>query len=150
MKMNTKLFGEIDITEDKVIQFTGGIIGFPDMQEFMLIHDIENEKSSIAWLQSLDEQNFAIPVIDPLVLIEDYDPMIEDELLGGLGTLQQENMLVLVTLTVPQDITKMTANLKAPIIINAGNHKACQIIVEDEKYKVKHPVYELFRKKKEE
>ena len=136
MKITTKLFGEIEAAEDKIIEFSAGIIGFPKMQHFLLIHDIEPE--------------FAMPVIDPLVLMEDYDPLVEDEMLSALGDLDSSDMLVLVTVTVPADIRKMTANFKAPVIINAANQKACQIIVEDEKYEVKHPVYDLLTEKKED
>ena len=141
MKITTKLFGEIEAAEDKIIEFSAGIIGFPKMQHFLLIHDIENEKSRISWLQSVEEPEFAMPVIDPLV---------EDEMLSALGDLDSSDMLVLVTVTVPADIRKMTANFKAPVIINAANQKACQIIVEDEKYEVKHPVYDLLTEKKED
>ena len=119
MKITTKLFGEIEAAEDKIIEFSAGIIGFPKMQHFLLIHDIENEKSRISWLQSVEEPEFAMPVIDPLVLMEDYDPLVEDEMLSALGDLDSSDMLVLVTVTVPADIRKMTANFKAPVIINA-------------------------------
>lgn len=150
MKITTKLFGEIEAEEGKIIVFPGGIIGFPDMQKFMLIHNVENEKNSISWLQSLDEPAFAMPVIDPLLLISDYDPLVEDEMLNVLGDLKPNDMLVVVTITVPSDITKMTANFKAPIIINAGNNRACQLIIDDDRYEVKHPVYHLLKGKKED
>lgn len=150
MRVITKLFGEIEVAEDKMILFEGGIIGFPEMQRFLLIHDIENEKSSISWLQSIDEPAFAMPVADPLVLLPDYNPMMEEDMLEVLGDMPADNMLVLVTVTVPSDITKMTANFKAPIIIHAGNHRACQIIVEDDTYEVRHPIYDLLKNKKKE
>ena len=41
MKVNTKIFGEIEISEDKVITFQDGIIGFPDLKRFALLHDEE-------------------------------------------------------------------------------------------------------------
>lgn len=149
MKITTKLFGEIEAAEEKTITFPGGIIGFPEMQRFLLIHDAENDKNSISWLQSLDEPAFAMPVIDPLLLISDYDPLVEDEMLAILDKLDPNNMLVVVTITVPSDITKMTANFKAPIIINAGNNKACQLIIDDARYEIKHPVYHMLKSEKE-
>ena len=148
MKITTKLFGEIEAAEEKIIFFPGGIIGFPNLQRFMLIHDAENEANNISWLQSIDEAAFAMPVINPLLLIGDYDPMVEEEMLDVLEGLKPEDMLVVVTITVPSDLAKMTANLKAPIIVNAGNNKACQLIIEDERYEVKHPVYHLLKEKK--
>ncbi len=149
MQITTKIFGEIEVAEDKIISFPSGIIGFTELERFLLIHDLEKNKNGISWLQSLDEPAFALPVIDPLKLDEEYNPVVEDEMLKVLGDLEPDNMLVLVTMTVPTDITRMTANFKAPIIINAGNNKACQIIIEDERYAVKHPVYEILKSKKE-
>ena len=39
MVIATRLFGEINVDDEKMIQFPGGIIGFSDMQNFALIHD---------------------------------------------------------------------------------------------------------------
>jgi len=149
MEINTKLFGTINVDEDKVITFGNGIIGFYDLKKFMLIHDAENEDSTITWLQSIDEPSFAMPVMNPLKVKEDYDPLIEDELLKELGDIKPEDLLVLVTVTVPTDITKMTCNLMAPIVINAGNKAACQVIVDGDDYEVKFPIYYILKSGKE-
>lgn len=92
----------------------------------------------------------ALPVINPVLVMEDYNPVVEEELLSGLGELNPDNQIVFVTLTVPKDLTRMTANLKAPIVINADTRKGCQVIVENHDYKVKYPVYERFAKAKQE
>ena len=55
MKVQTKIFGEIEIGDDKIITFPGGIIGFPEMTKFTLLFDEEKKPASIHWLQSLDE-----------------------------------------------------------------------------------------------
>lgn len=145
MKITTKIFGEIEVNEEKVICFDEGIIGFPELNRFMLIHDVEKEKKTVSWLQSLDEPAFAMPVVDPLAVDPEYNPMVEDELLKPLGDMVDTDVLVLVTMTVPKDVKKATVNLKAPIVINSNNLKACQIILEDDKYLVKHPIYEALK-----
>lgn len=149
MNINTKLFGEINVNNEKLITFEKGIIGFPHMKRFLLIHDEEKSDSAISWLQSIEEEGFAMPVIDPLRAIDDYNPMVEDELLKDLGELTPDETIVFVTITVPKDIEKMTVNLKAPIIINADNKKAEQLIIDDEKYVVKYPIYDILKRKKE-
>lgn len=149
MEINTKNFGFINIEEEKIIRFTGGIVGFPELTEFALIHDAQQgTKAGIQWLQSMQEPAFALPVVDPLSILPDYNPKIEDELLKPLGNLEPDNMLVLITVTVPSDLTKMSVNLKGPIIINTDNKKACQVIAEGENYSVKYPVYELLKARK--
>ena len=77
-----------------------------------------------------------------------YNPEVEDELIKPIGELLPEEILVMVTITVPGDLTKMSVNLKGPIIINAAERKACQVIVEGEGYPVKFPVYDILNAKK--
>lgn len=148
MKIITKLFGEIEVDEEKLISFPQGIIGFPEIKDFLLIHDSET-KGNIRWMQSIQEPAFAMPVIDPLTIKSDYNPCIEDELLKPLGDVKEEDLLVLVTITVPHEVEKMTVNLRAPIIINGENRRATQLIIDDEQYAVKYPIYEALKEAKE-
>ena len=148
MTLQTKVFGEVTIEEEKIITFPGGIIGFPDLTQFTLLHDEDDGIATIHWLQSLQEPGFAMPVMDPLFVKEDYNTEIEDELLKVLGEWKQDELLVLVTVSVPQELEKMTVNLKGPIIINGANRKACQVIVEGDVYKVKFPIYDILQARK--
>lgn len=146
MKVVTKIFGEIEISDDKIITFENGIIGFPDLKRFALLHDEERgTNAGIRFLQSLDEPGFAMPVMDPLVVKPDYDPEVNDELLSAAGNVNADNILVLVTATIPSDLTKMSVNLQGPFVINVEEHKACQVIVENGDYPVKFPVYEILQ-----
>ena len=138
----------IELDDDKLIHFAGGIIGFPDLKDFALIFDNEKEDGPIRWLQSMQEPGFAMPVIDPLFVKEDYNPSVEEELLKDIALENDEDIFVLATLTVPKEIEKMSVNLKAPFVINTRNRKACQIIVEDDSCEVRFPVYEIFKGKK--
>ena len=151
MKITTRVFGEIEIDDSKIIHFPAGIIGFPEMTDFALVFDEEKGKESpIRWLQSLQETNFALPVMDPLLVAQDYNPEVEDDYLTPLGKMAVEDTLVLVTVTVPKDLTKMSINLQAPIIINAETKKAIQIIVNTEKYPVKYYIYDILQGMKKE
>ena len=153
MKANTRLFGEIDIDEDKIITLDKGMIGFPHLKKFTLIFDKEKKRasSSIMWLQSMDEPEIAFPVMQPNELKPDYAPSVTDEMLIPLGILTEENTYILVTLTAAVDKRDTTVNLKAPLVINTDTKKGCQVIVEDD-YPVKFNVYEAIkgRKKAEE
>ena len=146
MEINTRVFGTIGVDEDKIITFPGGIIGFPEMKNFLLVYNIERgSNAGIRWLQSIEEPNFALPVMDPLFADAAYNPEVDDDLLKPIGNLSPDDMLVLVSVTIPKDITQMTANMKAPIVINASERKACQVIVEGDKYQVKTPIYEIIK-----
>ena len=150
MKINTRVFGEVDIAEEKVLAFDNGIIGLEDMKKFVLLYDSEKgEGDTITWLQSLDDADFAIPVINPYIVKQDYNPMVEDEMMASLGDLNPEDLMVFTTIKVPADITQMTVNFKAPIIIHAKTRKGCQIIAENDDYLVRQPVYEELKNAKE-
>ncbi len=150
MKVETRLFGSIDIADDKLIHFAGGLVGFPQLTDFALIHDESDScGEGIQWLQSMQEGTFALPVVNPLQIVETYDPIVEDELLSPLGEIKMEDMLVLVTITVPEDITKMTINLKGPIVINTDNGIARQVIAENDGLSSKFPIYDILKARKD-
>ncbi len=148
MTIMTRVFGEITIDDDRIIKFSKGIVGFPDLTDFALLHDSEKGTDSIHWLQSLQEPGFAMPVMDPLRVCPDYNPEVDDEILQNLGELNPDDMLVLVTMTVPKDVKLMSVNLKGPIVINAAQKTAIQVIVEGDEYPVKFPIYDILEANK--
>lgn len=150
MVAETKFFGTIDIEDDKIINFPNGIIGFENLKNFALIYDSEREeRSKISWLQSMEEPLMVLPVINPLDLMESYTPTIEDELMKTIGDPADADLLIFVTLSIPSDVTQMTANLKGPFIINTVDRKAMQVIVENQEYPVKFNAYEAIQAMKE-
>ena len=151
MIIETRAFGEVDIDPAKIIHFESGIVGFPDLQDFALIHESEQgNNAGIRWMQSIEEPAFAMPVMDPLTVKADYNPEVDDEVLKPIGKLDPEEILVLVTVTVPKDLKKMSVNLRAPIIINVGERKAVQIIFEGDEYQIKFPIYDILDARKKE
>lgn len=150
MRAKTRLFGMIDIADDKIITLEKGMIGFPKLNRFALIFDEEKEQkqSSIMWLQSMDDTDVAFPVMVPDAVKEDYSPNVNEEIVAPLGELTPDNTYILVTVTVPKRIEDFSVNLKAPIVINWDNRKGVQLIVEDD-YPVKYKVYNLLKEKKE-
>lgn len=150
MKVNTRIFGKVDVAEEKLLTFDNGIIGLENMKRFVLLYDSEKgEGDTITWLQSTDDADFAMPVINPYMVKQDYNPMVEDEMLVSLGELNPEDLMVFTTIKVPADITQMTVNFKAPIIIHAKTRKGCQIIAENDDYLVRQPVYDTLMASKE-
>ena len=147
MQIKTRIFGEVTIDDSKMIKFPNGIVGFPDLTDFALIHDAEQgDQAGIRWLQSVQEPTFAMPVVDPLIAKEDYNPLVDDNLLKVIG--EGENILVLVTITVPSDLSKMSVNLKAPLVVNVETRKAVQVVLEDD-YPVKFFIYDILKSRKE-
>ena len=149
MKLATRIFGEVEIDDSKIISFPNGIIGFPDLKRFILMFDEEKGTDTIKWLQSIDEPSFAMPVMDPLIVCPDYKPEVDRTTVDIIGELSNDDLLVLVTVTVPHDLKQMTVNLMGPFIINVKECKAVQTIVDNDEYPVKFPIYEILQKNKE-
>lgn len=151
MRVETKWFGTIEIGDEKILTFEKGIIGFEDFKKFTIIFDSDDgDDAAIMWLQSMEEPSLALPVMKPEYVCPEYDPVVEDEIIKGLGDdIQNANLLVLCTLTVPSDLTKMTCNLKAPVIINADTLKGVQIIADNDDYQVRYPIYDILNAAKE-
>jgi flagellar assembly factor FliW len=144
VELNTRAFGKIAVDDDKIIRFEHGILGFPDLRDFTLIYDEEKGNDApIKWLQSIDEPGFAMPVMNPELVVKGYVPQFDRELLKPLGdNLASENIILLVTVTVPKDVTKTTVNLKAPIIISVDNRRAVQLICEDDSLSIRYAIYD--------
>ncbi len=139
MKIKTRYFGEIDMDESKIIHFENGLFGFEQYKDYTILYDSEGEDTPFfSWLQCTTEQNLAFPVVNPQNVREDYDPVVEDELLQGLGQFGEDDLVVLVLATIPQDVKKTSVNLKAPLIINAGTRKGVQLVAENQDYEIKH------------
>ncbi|MCR4720781.1 MAG: flagellar assembly protein FliW [Lachnospiraceae bacterium] len=144
MRINTRYFGTVDLDDDKVIVFDDGLFGFEEYKKFALIFNNEaKERPSISWLQSVDEQALALPVMIPTIVKPDYNPVVEDDALETLGDWNEENISVLVTVTVPENLSDMTTNLKAPIIINTDSMKGVQTVVENPDYEIRFKIYDL-------
>ena len=86
--------------------------------------------------------------MNPLIVCPDYNPVVEDTILKPVGNLDENDMLVLVTVTIPKDIKEISVNLRGPIVINANECRACQVILDDEEYKIKFPIYDILEKNK--
>jgi flagellar assembly factor FliW len=147
MEFVTKLFGKVNLDDGKVLEFPEGILGFPELKKFALIYDNEkNTAGGFNFLVSVDEPAFMMPVVPALVVEPGYSPKFTENIEGSIGTLTEENALVLVTMTIPADVTRMTVNLNAPIVINVDTNKGIQSVVANDDYDVKYPIYDKLKK----
>ena len=138
MKIDTKYFGNIEIGEEKIIHFENGVLGFEDYKEYTILYDNEKEKSFFSWLQSIEESSLAFPIVNPFNVVENYNPQINDDMLESIGGIQDEDIVVFLMATIPEDVKQASVNMKAPLIINASSRKGVQIIVEGQEYEIKH------------
>lgn len=145
MFIETTHFGQIEINEADILNFEEGIIGFEDVKKFGII-DSEDPESPFKWIQAVDKPELAFALVDPFKIKKDYDFDLTDEEVEYLGVNDASEVMVFSIVVVPEDIKKITMNLKAPLIINKSNNKAAQIILDTDKYTVRHLILDELQK----
>ncbi|MBS1258691.1 MAG: Flagellar assembly factor FliW [Candidatus Scalindua arabica] len=134
MLLKTHLFGEINVEEEEVINFTKPILGFDDCTQYVLV-----EKESIFptfWLQSVNNPGLAFPVVSPFSVNEDYSIKLQNHDLDDIRLKDINDILVMTLMVVPQVLSSIRTNLRAPIIYNPVNKVAKQLVLYDDKYPV--------------
>jgi flagellar assembly factor FliW len=136
VEIDTTRFGKIRIKESELIGMRGSILGFEQQKRFVLLTAEEN--TPLWWLQSVDNPAIAFVVINPRIVKPDYAPAVSE---GDLGLLDIQGMEALLSIvTVRSDPFRATANLRAPILINALKRWAKQVILDNPDYPIQHDV----------
>ena len=133
-------FGAIDYLSEDIIQFTDGLIGFPQLRHFLLI--AHSESSPFRWLQSIDEPALAFLTIDPNHYISDFSIQVTDEVANELDLSESTPTLALTTVSIPPGKPNdLTLNLSGPLIINVERRVGKQVVVEGESEKLRRRVF---------
>lgn len=139
MQLITKYHGVIEYNEEDAITFKKGLPGFENLKKFIIVPFEDNEVFSI--LISLEDMEVGIPVISPFNVDEAYEFKLSDEKINELNVNSHEEILVLNTVTLNSNLKNITINMKAPIIINIKGKIGEQIIIDNEKYRIKEPLF---------
>lgn len=140
MKLRTKNFGEIEIDEQKIIDFPEGLLGFEEEKQFVIINT-EDEENPFQWLQSVTNPNLAFVIINPFFVYPNYDIVIPKTAQERLKIQNKKDLIIYSIVVVPENIEKMTANLLGPVIININEKLGKQVILDDNRYSTKHYIF---------
>ena len=144
MRIQTTRFGEVEVQEDQIIRFTDGMIGFPQLKNYVLVES--PSMPLVLWLQSMEHSDIAFPVVEPWFFKRDYKPVMNDADKISIAYEEGNRLKIFNVLTIPEDMTKMTVNLKAPILINIGKALATQVVMQDKTLEIRTPAHEGFSK----
>ncbi len=143
MIVKTGRFGQITVGEEEVITIQHGLLGFPQYTKFCLYD--AGDDTLILWLQSLDEPQIAFPLLEPKIFKPEYSARLSAMELRDLKLNSVNQSAVFTVLTIPEDVTAMTANLKAPLVINLKERLARQVVLQENEYGIKHPMFKELR-----
>lgn len=148
MILQTRYFGEINVGENDIIKFQNGLPGFEEVIKYILI-DNEEEGSPFKWLQGIDGSKPAFVIIDPFAVKKNYEVNLNDEVLKELGIKDAGEVAVYCIVVVPDDVNKMTMNLQAPLVINMAQKTGKQLILDTDRYGVRHYISEELQGREE-
>ena len=126
IKLKTSRFGELEVEEDKIVDFPDGLIGLPDTKQFILI---DHKDTPLKWLQAVDDPDIAFIVVPPDEISESYNVDIDNKVQNYLQLDNDDDLAVLVTMRVDGD--DVIANLQGPLLINASSRKGVQVVLEN-------------------
>jgi flagellar assembly factor FliW len=138
MLIHTINFGDLEVPDDKVISFKEGLPGFPQIHRFAVLE--MDELKPFQYLQALDDTPIALFIINPFLVDPTYEFRLTDSDMEDLNSSNSAELAVYAVATIPEDPSKATLNLMAPIVINDRDRRGKQVILHESKYSVKHPL----------
>lgn len=143
MKIQTKYFGEQEISASDIISFPSGLPGFNEIKQFVLLPFGE----VFYILQSVDEKNVAFVVTSPFSFFSTFMVDLPDTLVKQLSIESDKDVSVQVIVSVKNPFSQSTANLKAPLIINTVRKLGKQYIPEASSYSLSEPLVQTKNQK---
>lgn len=139
MIISTSRFGQIELKQEDVLTFTEGLLGFADLRKFVLLDDPNDE--IFAWLQSCEAPAIAFPVLEPELFAPQYKANLTKGDMEALKLTSQDKARYFSIVTIPDDPTQMTANLKAPVVVNIEARTARQCVLQDNNLAIREPIF---------
>ena len=157
IEIQSTRFGTLVVDDERIINFPNGLLGFPDHKRFALIQT--GEENYFFWLQSVDEPNLAFVVTDPAIFFKGYEVPLRDEtrqelrledvrdadgeiVEPGWSTATAETFLQVFVICNKVD-DWLTGNLLGPLVVNAQNRLAQQVVLTEKKWTTRQPLMRL-------
>lgn len=138
VRIETARFGTVEVDEEAILEFVEGLPGFPDCRRFVILeHD---RRSPVRWMQSVDRGEIAFLVADPHDVLPAWELPIPAATLERLGIDAAAPGAIGVLLILNVAGERLTANLRAPVVVDVARRRAMQVILEDDRLPLRHPV----------
>ena len=145
MQITTRRFGPIEVADDSIVAVPKGIPGFPDLHQVVLLgagtvpgHPEPDTDHAMFWMQSVDDGDLAFLCIVPWTPFPDYDLEIDEAELG-IADAEDVRILNLVTVRREDGAAHLTANLRAPLVVDVAARRMHQVILQDARWSVHAP-----------
>ena len=145
MKIVTLRFGELEIPDDKIMDFPKGLLGFEQFHKYIMLQRQDSEPFS--WLQSIEDPNLAFVITNPAFFFPNYKIEMHMKELEDIEVNERSNVETYVIVTIPKDISQMSANLQGPILINTDSGLGKQTVLVNGPYTIQHFIMDELEKR---
>ena len=139
MIVQSTRFGELNVPDGQILDFTQGIMGFQEEKRFALME--YKPDSPFYFLQSLADPDLTFLMINPFAFFNDYEFAMDDALMAEIGVTADNPPTVFNIATVKDKIEQMTINLAGPVLVNLRERKAAQWVIEKTAFPTKYPLF---------
>jgi flagellar assembly factor FliW len=139
MRINTTRFGDLEIDEAQVFEFPMGLLGFAEQKKYVIID--HSDDSPFKWLQCITEPELAFIITDPHFFMSSYHIEVRQAELHVISPVKEDDLILSVIMTIPENPREMSANLLAPLLFNMDSRRGMQYVLTNQKYGVKYYVF---------
>ena len=139
MQVHTTRFGVVEITDDRIIDFPKGLLGFHERTRFCLLQP--SDEACFFWLQSIEDPDLAFVITDPSLFVPEYAVPIRNEQMEDLrlGSIDDAQIFVIVN----KVGTRLTGNLQGPLVVNTLNKVGEQFVLAEKRWTTRHDLVDL-------
>lgn len=136
IKLHTSRFGDLEVQQSSQIEIVGGLIGFPQFPLFVMLDYTE----PFSWLQSTTNPDLAFVIVNAAEFGDSYvfDIPNNDT---DLDIKENDDVAVFNVVSIRPNPRDSTVNLKAPVVVNLRNRRGRQIILDDQRYPTRMPLW---------
>jgi flagellar assembly factor FliW len=135
----TTRFGAVEIDDSRIIEMPDGMLGFAERRFILLSPD---NNGIFFWFQSVDNPQLAFVVTDPTAFVPDFQVTLTSDEYDRLKLDPESAEVILLSVAnFSGESRDITINLQGPVVVNPEKMTAKQIVLENGKYSIRHPLY---------
>lgn len=138
VSISTTRFGDVEVSEQLLIEFPNGLIGFETFTRYVILEN--KTPGPFKWLQCVDEPDLAFVVTEPEAFFENYDVPVTEDVLSRIELTDVGAGVLLALVTTSRKSASVTVNLQGPILFNPEKQLACQLALQTSEYGTQHPI----------
>jgi flagellar assembly factor FliW len=129
---------EAPVASSSAVRLPNGLLGFEHFKKYLLVSNPGEEP--FLWLQVKDKAGLAFVVVNPFLIVPDYQPDLPQADVRFLEIAQPDDAILLNIVTL-HSAGRATVNLKGPIVVNRHSMIGKQVVLANaSEYAIEHPL----------